>query len=85
MTRLFESIRTQIEDLLFQWGQKENEYISTIQKLTEDKDLLNIQITELKQEIEFYQKQLEEVNLKLTQSEASIVLKKNNNKWRFFL
>lgn len=88
MARIFESIRTQIEDLLFQWGQKENEYISTIQCLTEEKERLTIHNNELKQEVEFFKKQLEETRQRLRhleQEQQAMLSKHKNNKWRLFL
>lgn len=87
MARLFENFRTQMEDLLFQWGQKENEYISTMKRLTEDNEKLIIQNNELKQEVQFFQKQLEETThrLRLLQQEQEAMTAKRNNKWRLFL
>lgn len=87
MARLFENFRTQMEDLLFQWGQKENEYISTMKRLTEDNEKLIIQNNELKQEVQFFQKQLEETThrLRLLQQEQEAMVAKRNNKWRLFL
>ena len=87
MARLFENFRTQMEDLLFQWGQKENEYISTMKRLTEDNEKLTIQNNELKQEVQFFQKQLEETThrLRLLQQEQEAMTAKRNKKWRLFL
>lgn len=87
MARLFDNFRTQMEDLLFQWGQKENEYISTMKRLTEDNEKLTIQNNELKQEVQFFQKQLEETThrLRLLQQEQEAMTAKRNKKWRLFL
>jgi len=93
MSRIFESIRSQIEDVLFQWNQKENEYLASIQKLKEDNNELVVLVADLKQELEFIQKQFDESqsNEKSLQFELEkLKISSNNNqrtnkKWRFFL
>jgi chromosome segregation ATPase len=96
MSRIFESIRSQIEDVLFQWNQKENEYLASIQQLKEDNNELVVVIADLKQELEFIQKQFDESQSKEKTLQFELeklktdqaMFKSNtkaNKKWRFFL
>jgi len=96
MSRIFESIRSQIEDVLFQWNQKENEYLASIQQLKEDNNELVVVIADLKQELEFIQKQFDESQSKEKTLQFELEKLKTdqamfrsnakaNKKWRFFL
>lgn len=95
MSRIFESIRSQIEDVLFQWNQKENEYLATIQQLKEDNNELVVLVADLKQELEFIQKQFDESqsnekSLQFELEKLKIDQKlynntRSNKKWKFFL
>lgn len=64
MSGIFESIRSQVEDVLFQWHRKEEEYLSTIQQLKEENIHLTVSIADLKQELEFITKQFDESQTK---------------------
>lgn len=95
MSAIFESIRSQLEDVLFQWDHKEKEYRNTINNLKEENQQLHVSVADLKQEIEFLTKQFEESqskerklimeNEKLRLDNAILDTSKNNKrKWKFF-
>jgi len=60
MSGIFESIRSQVEEVLFQWNKKEDEYLETIQRLKDENTRLNVFLADLKQELEFLTKHFEE-------------------------
>lgn len=91
MSGIFESIRTQIEDVLFQWNQKESEYIVVIDRLKAENERLNVELLELRQELEFITKQFNEcqsnetkLHRTLDELNNKIGMNKCNNRWRFF-
>lgn len=98
MSGMFGNIRAQVEDVLFQWNKKEEEYLDVIQQLKEENARLSVSLADLKQELEFITKQLDESQLvekKLTVEIEKLRLDNaildNNNRhaekkrWRFIL
>lgn len=95
MSGIFESIRSQVEDVLFQWNKKEQEYLAIIQQLRDENTYLNVSIADLKQEVEFITKQFDESQSK--EKKLSMEIEKlkldraildttcTKKKWRFLL
>jgi septal ring factor EnvC (AmiA/AmiB activator) len=96
MSGIFESIRSQVEDVLFQWNRKEEEYLNIIQELKDENIQLNVSLADLKQELEFLAKQfdgsqsnekkliLEIEKLKLDNAILD-TSRANKKRWRFIL
>ena len=93
MSGIFGSIRSQVEDVLFQWNKKEEEYLAVIQQLKEDNVRLDVLVADLKQELEFISKQFDESQMKEKKLTVEIEKLKIDNaildtsrakkKWRF--
>lgn len=60
MSGIFESIRSQVEEVLFQWNKKEEEYLGTIKRLKDENIQLNVSMADMKQELESLTKNFEE-------------------------
>lgn len=95
MSGIFGSIRSQVEDVLFQWNKKEEEYLDVIQKLKDENSLLNVSVAELKQDLEFITRQFEDAQTKerkliveiekLKLDNAILDTGRTKKKWRFIL
>lgn len=95
MSGIFGSIRSQIEDVLFQWNKKEEEYLAVIQHLKEENTRLDVSVADLKQELEFITKQFEDAQMKekklaveiekLKLENAILDTTRTKKRWRFIL
>lgn len=97
MSGIFGNIRSQVEDLLFQWNKKEEEYLGVIQQLKEENARLNVSLADLKQELEFIMKQFDDSQIKEKKLAVEIeklrldnaILDSNSRvekkRWRFIL
>lgn len=95
MSGIFGSIRSQIEDVLFQWNKKEEEYLEVIQRLKEENTRLGVSLADVKQELEFITKQFEDALMKEKKLAVEIEKLKLDNaildtgrvkkRWRFLL
>ena len=95
MSGIFGSIRSQIEDVLFQWNKKEEEYLAVIQQLKDENNRLNVFVADLRQELEFITKQFDESQMKekklaieiekLKLDNAILDTSQTRKKWRFIL
>ncbi len=95
MSGIFESIRSQVEDVLFQWSKKEEEYLAVIQQLKDENNRMEVSIADLKQELEFITKQFDESQMKerklaveiekLKLDNAILDTSQTRKKWRFIL
>lgn len=91
MSGIFESIRSQVEDVLFQWNQKEKEYLNVIQEIKDENENLRVSLAETKQELEFIIKQFDEsqANEKKLHNEIQKLGGRTSpvssrSRWRFF-
>lgn len=95
MSGIFGSIRSQVEDILFQWNKKEEEYMAIIQQLKEENTRLDVSLADVKQELEFITKQFEDAQMKEKKLAVEIEKLKLDNaildtthtkkRWRFIL
>lgn len=95
MSGIFESIRSQVEDVLFQWNKKEEEYLTVIQQLKDDNNRMEVSLADLKQELEFITKQFEDAQMKekklaveiekLKLENAILDTTRTKKRWRFIL
>lgn len=94
MPASLENIRSQLDDILFQWNQKEEHYLTTIQELREFNDYLSSSSDDLKKELESLMKKLDELqnneqkladeNKKLRLELDAMESVRTKNRWRLF-
>lgn len=95
MSGILDKIRSQLEDALFQWNRKEEEYLTVIRQLQEENAHLTASMEELRQELEFITKQFDDCQSKekklvveiekLRLDNAILDTSRSRKKWGFFL